>query len=171
MPNKPTNTLYEKLSPTALRTIGLSDKSERYRNISTGQIISKRQYQKTLESRQGKSNERIAREYREGKRQYTTPGAEKAARARKEQTSGIRNLQYYIRELTSNGKIVNLDQLQEAYRLSPEGFKKLLESDAKILASRKWGKVIKGIDGKIKYPIEEELDGDYEDDLTPFFYH
>lgn len=37
---------YQKLSPTQLREAGLSPKSERYVDTRTGELISKRQYQK-----------------------------------------------------------------------------------------------------------------------------
>ena len=172
MAKKASNTLYEKLSPKTLVSLGLSAKSEKYREKATGKIVSKRQYQKTLETRLGKSNEKVAREYKEGKRTYKSGAQNKAAQGRQTQSRKLKAFNRYIKELTANGKEFNRELLEESIRNNPRVWDQASLDDLSKLASRRWGKVKDPKADVWKFQIEEYLDKDYEDEgLSPFFYH
>lgn len=73
--------MFKKLSPSELEKLGLSKKSESYRDSVSGQIISKRQYLKRQRAEKGifESNESYAKKFASGEFQYANERAKKAA--------------------------------------------------------------------------------------------
>ena len=176
------NSPFEKLSPKKLKELGLSAKSEQYRNKQTGQIISKRQYQKTIPTREklgGISNEKISKLFKEGKIKYQSDTYKKAAKAKHQKSieakikrsssRALHSIHYndYINNLRLNNKRINLDTLETGHEEHQRSYSKLTDKDSKALASRQWGKLDKETG---KYAIEKQLEKTYPD-LGAFFYH
>lgn len=99
MPNPPrVNSFpgYQRISPSELRSLGLSPKSSRYRELATGEIISRRRYQeRRLAALTGKpmTLEQRAREAAKGVWIYLTKGAKAAAAARRAQAAKAKAVQ------------------------------------------------------------------------------